>query len=103
MSKQITINIEDTMLINKEWLEKREQITEEYLNSDLILSHEVDGVNNLLHFIRIIKSQLFPSKVLVEQALYTGYGIGFNDSDIKERTQTFLTSPITINIEEDGK
>ena len=80
------------------------QITEEYLNSDLILSHEVDGVNNLLHFIRIIKSQLFPSKVLVEGAFNKCFVSGkITIANRGIERNNFLTTPITLNIEENGK
>lgn len=103
-TKKITISIEDTMCISKEWLDEREQITEEYLNSDLILSHEVDGVNNLLHFIRIIKSQLFPSKVLVEGAFNKCFVSGkITIANRGIERNNFLTTPITLNIEENGK
>jgi hypothetical protein len=94
MEKQITIS--DTYGISKEWIEEQDNCTEEYLDSDLILGHEVEGVRNLLYFIRIVKSQLFPIEPIVKDLMEESYSVGIGSSNKSE--QEILSQPITIKL-----
>ena len=96
--------------IDLEWLEKRESITEKYLNSDLILKHEIEGVNNMLHLIRIVKSQLFPLTPLLGDAWskgsihrdYLNKGSKWDGLKPIDRND-YMVSPIKINTNERDK